>query len=197
MDSNSRRVSTPQTNDYHSMVEKYVQEMVDLLVCETQYVREHVKETLGSELSPRLYVILFHHLDSIVSRFFDLEGDANPNERYTLFVDQAISVLKLILDRIYDVSDNLYACNIGGLVLWFAKYLNKLGSSHNALKIKKRMCTLTELLMNKKDYVNLRQEIKLRNLLLEIIIEWNSEYNVAMRQFPFFLSFFFLFFRHF
>ncbi|CAG8517845.1 8557_t:CDS:10 [Diversispora eburnea] len=177
VESNSRRISTLHTNDYHSMVEKYVQEMVDLLVCETQYVRENVKETLGNELSPRLYVILFHHLESIVSRFFNPDGDANPNERYTLFVDQAISVLKLILERIYDSSDNLYACNIGGLVLSFARYLNKLGSGHNALKIKKRMCRLAELLMTKKDFVNLRQEIKLRNLLLEIIIEWNSEYN--------------------
>ncbi|CAG8444039.1 5054_t:CDS:10 [Acaulospora morrowiae] len=171
----SRRTSMPHPNDYHSMVEKYIQEMVDLLVCDSNYVRENVKDTLGNDLSPRLYVILFHHLESIVSRFLD---SANPNERFTLFVDQAIHVLKLILERIHDASDNLYACDLGGLVLSFARYLNRLGAGNNALKIKKRMCQLAETLMIKKEYVSLRQEIKLRNLLLEIIIEWTSDFSM-------------------
>ncbi|CAG8509250.1 3861_t:CDS:10, partial [Acaulospora colombiana] len=171
----SRRTSTPHANDYHSMVEKYVQDMVDLLVCDSSFVRENVKETLGTELSPKLYVILFNHLESIVSRFFE---SANPSERYTLFVDQSISVLRLILERIFDTSDNLYICDIGGLVLSFAKYLSRLGAGNNALKIKKRMCQLTELLMAKKEFVSLRQEIKLRNLLMEIIIEWTSDYSM-------------------
>ncbi|CAG8523183.1 18947_t:CDS:10, partial [Racocetra fulgida] len=173
----SRRVSVS-PNDYYAMVEKYVQEMVGLLVSDSNYVRENVKEILGSELSPRLYVILFQHLDSIVSHFFDSDGQAIPNDRYTLFVEQAILVLKLTLERIFDLSENLYACDVGNLVLYFARYLNRLSASQVSLRIKKRMCILVELLMEKKDYVSLRLEIKLRNRLLEIIIEWTSDYNV-------------------
>jgi neurofibromin 1 len=173
-----RRNNVPQGNS-HLMVEKYVQEMVDLLVCDSAYVRESVRETLGAELNTRLYVILFKHLESIVSRFFDSDGEANPTERYTLFVEQAISVLKLILERIQDASENLYTVDLGNLVLSFARYLNRLGSGQVTLRIKKRMCQLTEILMIKKDYVTLRQEIKLRNRLLEIFIEWTSDFTLV------------------
>ncbi|CAG8730319.1 10225_t:CDS:10, partial [Racocetra persica] len=161
------------------MVEKYVHDMVDLLVCDSVYVRESVKEILGSELSPRLYVILFKHIESIVSQFFDEDGDVFQTEKNTLCVEQAISVLKLILDRIQDASENLYAVDLGGLVLSFARYLNRLGANHVALRIKKRMCQLADTLMQKKDYITLRQEIVLRNRLLEIFIEWTSDYSMT------------------
>ncbi|CAG8508989.1 2177_t:CDS:10 [Funneliformis mosseae] len=172
-----RRNNGPHAN-VHLMVEKYVQEMVDLLVCDSVVVRENVKDSLGTELNPRLYVILFKHLESIVSRFFDSDGELSPTEKYTLFVEQAILVLKLILERIQDASENLYTVDLGDLVLSFALYLNRLGSSLVALRIKKRMCQLAEILMYKKDYVTLRQEIKLRNRLLEIFIEWTSDFTM-------------------
>nr|CAG8557750.1 86_t:CDS:10 [Entrophospora candida] len=171
----TRRISLVQTSDYHHMVEKFVQDMVDLLVYDVPSIREAVKDTLGNELSPRLYIILFRNFESIVSRFLEDEG---PKDRYTLFVEQGINVMILILDRVHDASDNLYACDIGWLVLSFAKYLNKLGANQSSLKIKKRLCQLAESLMLKKEYINLRQEIKLRNKLLEIIIEWTSDYSL-------------------
>ncbi|RIB13611.1 hypothetical protein C2G38_1974674 [Gigaspora rosea] len=167
----------PQESNY-VMVEKYVHDMVDLLVCDSVYVRESVKEILGSELSPRLYVILFKRIESIVSVFFDGDGDVYTTDKNTLAVEQAISVLKLILDRIQDASENLYAVDLGGLVLSFARYLNRLGAGHVALRIKKRMCQLADTLMLKKDYITLRQEIVLRNRLLEIFIEWTSDYSM-------------------
>ncbi|CAG8518713.1 24789_t:CDS:10 [Dentiscutata erythropus] len=170
--------STTSQESNHVMVEKYVHDMVDLLVCDSVYVRESVKEILGSELSPRLYVILFKHVESIVSQFFDGEGDVYTTDKNTLAVEQAISVLKLILDRIQDASENLYALDLGGLVLSFARYLNRLGAGHVALRIKKRMCQLADTLMLKKDYITLRQEIVLRNRLLEIFIEWTSDYSM-------------------
>ncbi|GBC02045.1 hypothetical protein RclHR1_04420015, partial [Rhizophagus clarus] len=172
----SRRLSIPSSSDYIIKIEKFVQEMVSLLVSDTIFVRESVKEALGNELSPRLYVVLFRHLESIVSRF-DKGGEVSPQEKFTLFVEQTISVLKLILERIYDMSDNLYSCDLGGLVLSFARYLNKLGISNTSLRIKKKMCQLAELLMVKREYVNLRQEIQLRNHLLEIIMEWTSDFS--------------------
>ncbi|CAG8574310.1 8733_t:CDS:10, partial [Diversispora eburnea] len=162
----------------HALVEKYVTDMVDLLVCDSIYVRESVRETLGTELSPRLYVLLFRNLESIVARFFDTDGEANPTERYTLFVEQAISVLKLILERIQELSENLYTVDLGGLVLSFARYLNRLGTGYSALIIKKKMCQLVEILTLKKEHVTLRQEIILRNRLLEIFIEWTSDFTM-------------------
>ncbi|KAG9288022.1 hypothetical protein G9A89_017617 [Geosiphon pyriformis] len=174
-----RNPSTVHHNsNYHAMVETFISEMVHLLVCDSMYVRDIVKETLGADMSPRLYVILFSCLESIVGRFFDADGVATCTERYTLFVEQAISVLKLILDRIQDASENLHTVNFGGLVLSFARYLFRLGTGYDAHRIKIEMCVLAETLMLKKDYLTLRQEIILRNNLSEIILEWTSDFTL-------------------
>ncbi|RUS29150.1 hypothetical protein BC938DRAFT_480989 [Jimgerdemannia flammicorona] len=176
MEQTPRRVSAQ--HDSNHMVDKFVQEMVELLISENVLVREVVKETLGADLSPGLYPNLFRQLEVIVARFFDPDGDVNCREQYTLFVEQAISVLKLVLDRINDPSDNLFTVDFGSLVQSFAKYLNRLGTNHVALRIKVKMCQLCEVLMQKKDCVTLRREIQLRNKLLEIIVEWTSDFSV-------------------
>jgi neurofibromin 1 len=41
------------------------------------------------------------------------------------------------------------------------------------------MCQLVEVLMSKKDMVILRQEFGLRNKLLEIIVEWTSDFALV------------------
>lgn len=172
-----RRSTAP--GESAGMVDKFIMEMVDLLVSDNVLVREVVKETLGADLSPGLFVILFRHLESVLSRCFDATGEAICSERYTLFVEQAISVLKLVLDRIVDPSDSLFTVDFSGLINQYAMYLNKLGTNHVALRIKVKMCQLCEVLMSKKDHITLRQEIKLRNKLLEIIVEWTSDFSLV------------------
>ncbi|KAI8390971.1 uncharacterized protein BYT42DRAFT_508674 [Radiomyces spectabilis] len=171
-----RRISAP--SESATMVEKFVAEMVDLLLCDNIIVREWVKEILGTDLSPALFPILFRQLEMVLGKCFGQDGDAICSSRYTLFVEQAISVLKLVLDRMEDSTDNLVTVDFGGLINQYAKYLNKLGSGQVALKIKIKFCHLCEVLIAKKDRVTLRQEFKLRNKLLEIIVEWTSDFSL-------------------
>ncbi|OZJ03142.1 hypothetical protein BZG36_04650, partial [Bifiguratus adelaidae] len=143
----SKRRSVPQPYDPTHMVDKFVAEMVDLLVSDNVVVREVVKEILGTDLSPGLYALLFHHLETAVARFFDSDRSAICSDRNTLFIEHAISVLKLLLDRMGDPFDNLFAVDFGGLVHLFAKYLNKLGTNTLALRIKVKFCQMCEVLM--------------------------------------------------
>jgi neurofibromin 1 len=69
--------------------------------------------------------------------------------------------------------------DFSGLIDQYAKYLNKLGNSQSALKIKIKFCQLVEVLMMKKDKITLRQEFRLRNKLLEIIVEWTSDFSLV------------------
>ncbi|CAJ0643714.1 10011_t:CDS:10 [Entrophospora sp. SA101] len=170
------RLSMPQPTDYHTMVEKFIHEMVDLLTNERVFIGEIIRETLGNELSPRLFVILFRYLETLVKDFFS-NGQVISSPKNTVMVEQSIIVLKLILDRIHDSSEHFYTCDLGNLVLSFARYLNSLGTNNIALRIKRKICVLTETLMIKKEFVSLRQEIKLRNNLLEMIIEWTSDFS--------------------
>jgi neurofibromin 1 len=157
-------------------------EMVDLLLCDNVIVREWVMDILGTDLSPALYPIMFRHLETVLGKCFGSDGDPRCSPRYTLFVEQAISVLKLVLDRMEETVDSLFTVDFGGLIDQYAKYLNKLGNGQLALTMKIRFCHLCEVLMAKKDRINIRQEFRLRNKLLEIIVEWTSDFSLVRRM---------------
>ncbi|KAF8977993.1 Ras GTPase activating protein ira2, partial [Haplosporangium bisporale] len=59
---NFRRSSANETKQAQANVERYMLDMVQLLVNEQVFVRDVVKQTLGSELSPSLYPVLFKQL---------------------------------------------------------------------------------------------------------------------------------------
>ncbi|KAI7885924.1 uncharacterized protein EV154DRAFT_521553 [Mucor mucedo] len=161
------------------MVDTFIVDMVDLMACDNMIVREWVREILGNDLSPALYHILFRHLELTVSRCFGPDNnDPICGPRYTLFVEQAISVLKQVLDRL-DKAENLFTVDFSTLINQYALYLNKLGTDQVSIKVKIKMCQLVEVLMNKKDSITLRQEFKLRNRLLEIIVEWTSDFALV------------------
>lgn len=169
-----RRISAP--TESAIMVDRFIMEMVEILICDNVIVREWVREILGTDLSPALYPILFRHLETTLGKCFGANNDPICSPRFTLFVEQAISVLKLVLDRMDDTVDNLYTVDFSGLISQYAQYLNKLGNNPQSMKIKIKMCQLCEVLMMRKDRITLRQEFLLRNKLLEIIVEWTSDF---------------------
>ncbi|KAJ3082728.1 Neurofibromin 1, partial [Quaeritorhiza haematococci] len=125
--------------------------------------------------------ILFSHLEQVVARFFDANGEAYCHEKNTLFIENSISVLKFILERAEELSqDHLNNVDFGGLIVQFVQYLNRLGTLSQqlpvALRIKVKMCQLAEVLVAKKEIVGLRQEIRFRNYMVETFLEWNSEF---------------------
>ncbi|KAJ1654692.1 Ras GTPase activating protein ira2 [Dispira simplex] len=159
------------------MLNQFMQEIVKLLVCEDIYVRETIKDILGADLSPALFSILLSHLQKVVGRFVTEDGDVHCTDHGTLFVGQVISVVKMILERMNEPTVSLFAVDLGSLVFSFARYLHRLGNNPMALQMKIRMCQLTEILMQKKEYLSLRHEIKFRNKLLDIIISWTSDFS--------------------
>ncbi|KAI9310474.1 hypothetical protein BX666DRAFT_2126182 [Dichotomocladium elegans] len=172
--SNSQ-TSTP--NESALMAERFVTDMIDLLVCDNVIIREWVREILGTDLSPALYPIMFRHFEDTLSKCFATDRDPITSPRYTLFVEQAISVLKLVLDRMDETVDNLFTVDFSEVVAQYAQYLNKLNGQHS-MRVKIKMCQLCEVLMLRKDRITLRQEFRLRNKLLEIIVEWTSDFSL-------------------
>ncbi|TPX48503.1 hypothetical protein SeLEV6574_g01999 [Synchytrium endobioticum] len=171
-------------------VNRFVAEMVELLTTDNDVVREVVTEFLGGEMAPGLYGILFTHLETAAYRFFDATtGEALCTERHTLLVGSMISVLRIILDRAEELADRgdpLAAVDFGGLLLQITLYLSRLGvlpgQQIASIKGKIRVCQLVETLIENKQIVGLRQEIRLRNRLVELILEWNSEFSFVGRE---------------
>lgn len=164
-----------------AMVEAFISEITGLLISENIFIRESVKEAMGTEMSPTLFAILFRHLEHALGRCFGPDGEAVTGMRNTLFVEQAVLVLKLILDRLIDPADCLLSIDFSTLMYQFANYLNKLPTASFVIRIKIKMCHLVETLMLKKEQIIVRDEMRLRNRLLEIIVEWTSEFALVSR----------------
>ena len=173
----SRRSSSP--TEPSIMVDRFIGEMSEMLVSDNVYIREGVKDTLGNDLSPTLYVILFRHLEAHLNTCFDANGDAIRSPHNKLFVEQSVLVLRLILDRLIDPEDCLLNIDFSVLVHRFAEYLNKLPNTYITLRVKIKMCLLVEAVMQKKEHIVIRDEMRLRNKLLEISVEWTSDFALV------------------
>ncbi|KAL7332161.1 hypothetical protein PS15p_204242 [Mucor circinelloides] len=175
----SRRVSSP--NQPILMVDRFISEMTDMLVSENVYISEGIKDTLGNDLCPSLYVILFRHLETYMVKCFDTNGDAIRSPQNKLFVEQSVLVLRLILDRLVNPGDCLLNIDFSTLIHQFADYLNRLPNTYITLRIKIKMCLLIEAVMQKKEHIVIRDEMRLRNKLLEICVEWTSDFALLRK----------------
>ncbi|CEP19674.1 hypothetical protein [Parasitella parasitica] len=170
----SRRISS--CNQPLMMVDRFISEMTEMLVSDNVYISEGIKDTLGNDLSPALFMILFRHLEAYMAKCFDANGDAVRSPQNKLFVEQSVIVLRLILDRLVNTSDSLLNIDFSTLLHQFADYLNRLPNTYVTLRIKIKMCLLIEAVMQKKARIVIRGEMRLRNRLLEICVEWTSDY---------------------
>lgn len=175
---NDSRIASP--NRSISLIERFISEMVDLLTSENVIIREGAKDTLGGDLSPALYAILFRYLEQGMAHCFSSNGEVICDSANTLFVEQTVLVLKMILDRLTDPNDCLLSIDFSILILKLANYINRLPQeNYTTMRIMIMMCHLTEVLMLKKEQVIIRDDVRIRNKLLEIIVEWTSDFTLV------------------
>ncbi|KAF3210891.1 Ras GTPase activating protein ira2 [Orbilia oligospora] len=162
--------------DPYSLLERFMRQCLQLLVCSSLNVREAIREVLGSEMNPRLYVSFFRSLEIELNSVFE----NNPNaiaqsaDGKLLFAEQSTSLLRAIIDRVEDTQESLIAIDFGALTLILAKFLHNLKDDASALRAKVKMCQLVEVVARKKDLLDLRQDIRVRNSLLQILVDWMS-----------------------
>ncbi|KAI9486703.1 MAG: hypothetical protein EXX96DRAFT_550220 [Benjaminiella poitrasii] len=170
------------SNEPMLMAGQFISEMTELLVSDNMYISEGVKDTLGNDLSPVLYVILFQRLEEYIKKCFDSNGGAIRSIKNKLFVEQSTLVMRLILDRLVGSSDSLLNIDFSNLMHQFAEYLNGLPNTYNTLRIKVKMCLLIQAVMQKKEQIVIRNETRLRNKLLEICVEWMSDFSLPHKS---------------
>jgi neurofibromin 1 len=167
----NRRLSSP--SEPSRMIDRFMAETTDLLVSDNVFIRESVKDSLGNDLSTALYAILFHHLTSMTTKLFANEKPIT-GKTNTLFVEQAILVLKLILDRLVDPNDCLMNIEFGSFILQFTRYVDVLSDNYVTLRVKIKLCTLVETCLSKKEQIVIGNETRLRNKLLGVLRDWTS-----------------------
>ncbi|CAO3639828.1 unnamed protein product [Cunninghamella echinulata] len=169
----TRRMSSP--SEPSLMVDKFMAEMITLLVSDHAFIRESVTDALGNDLSPTLYALLFRHMTSITDKLFNAADEPVNNNTNSLFIEQSSLVLKLILDRLVGTNDALLNIEFGVFLNQFSRYVNAHTNNQSILRMKIKLCNLIDTCMSKKEQIVIGNETRLRNKLLDMIKNWTSD----------------------
>eukprot|EP01087_Luapelamoeba_hula_P001442 TRINITY_DN1115_c0_g1_i1.p1 TRINITY_DN1115_c0_g1~~TRINITY_DN1115_c0_g1_i1.p1 ORF type:complete len:2561 (-),score=353.59 TRINITY_DN1115_c0_g1_i1:117-7799(-) len=173
------------------VADMFIREILKLIVLENDMIRETTTELAGSTLSPAVYSVLFHHLNRKVRKLFGQQGQIKFDKgTSTPFVDQAISIVKHIMELPVDThtgDDLALLVDIEELITNLVKYVSGLVSKENpslALRIRHKMCGCLEAMMAKQQFISFNDEKLFRQSLVELIMEWISDFSAKPRYKP-------------
>jgi neurofibromin 1 len=163
-------------NHEEPLLTRFLRLGVQLLACSNVRVRETMREVFSLEIAPNLYQPLFKALESELEVLFTgaLETAGKNSDSEIVFAEQTASLLKVLVDRLQTPSDLGAASSVhlGALTLNFAKFLDSSVDNANCLRVKIKVCQLCEVVTKKKEHLNLRDDVRIRNQLLETIFGW-------------------------
>ncbi|KAI0831620.1 GTPase [Hypoxylon sp. FL0890] len=163
-------------NHEEPLLNRYLRLSTQLLACTNVRVRETTREVLSVEISPTLYQPLFKALESELEVLFTgaLEESGKGPDVEIIFAEQAASLLKALVERLQTPSELGAASSVhfSSLGLSFAKFLDGVADNVASLRVKIKICQLCESVNRKKEHLNLRDDVRKRNQLLEYIFSW-------------------------
>ncbi|KAL1897570.1 Ras GTPase activating protein ira2 [Ceratocystis pirilliformis] len=178
MSSNFRWIDrTADQQDEPSLL-RYLRLSIKLLACSNIRVREATREVLSTEISPFLYQQLFTALSIELDVLFN--GNLTPNdravEREIIFAEQAASLIRTLVERLETPADAGAAASVhlGAMTLNFAKFMEGVVDNSTTIRVKIKICQLCELVAHRKEFLNLRDDVQVRNQLLEYVFSWIS-----------------------
>ncbi|KAI1004136.1 Neurofibromin [Podosphaera aphanis] len=167
-----------------TLLSKYMKQSVHLLASNNVRVREATRELLATELASSLHLSLFQTLETELGALFEnprVNPSLSPQSR-VLFAEQAASLLKSIVSQLGGSADigGALSIDIGALALNFARFLDDMPDTVGVLRVKIKICQFCETIRQKKELLNLRHDVRVRNQLLEVIFNWISRPSSPM-----------------
>nr|CAD21515.1 related to NEUROFIBROMIN [Neurospora crassa] len=163
-------------NHEEPFLNRYLRLSIQLLACTNVRIRETMREILATEVSPALYQHLFRALESELDVLFTgaLEAPSRGQDNEIMFAEQAASLLRSLVERL-DTPTELGAASslhLNSLTHSFAKFLDGVPDSPNSLRVKIKICQLCEAIVKRKEHLNLRDDVRIRNQLLAYVYSW-------------------------
>ncbi|KAF8207849.1 hypothetical protein K438DRAFT_2013261 [Mycena galopus ATCC 62051] len=152
------------------LVTKFIHTVTDQLVIDDAQLREVARNALGAELDPRLYSRLLKHFDDTIRQISNLVGP-ELIDSYSLFVDQFVAVLKLIIENKHVSSDEIMSIDISSTVYALALFIARF-DPQAALRLRSKFLTLCDAVCDRPDTLTLRKDNPARQKILDIVMEW-------------------------
>ena len=164
--------------------EEFLNGLMDLLVSEYVSIRETVKMMLGNAISPSVFTVLFKTLQTQAKQRIFASDQADFSPTSILFADQAVSIVKLILETENDAESLSLLSGFEDLILLLIRFVRQLTINVNNLQIRHKLCGLLETMMAKSNLLNFRNAYEFRMELVENIMEWTSEFSTKESNIP-------------
>lgn len=161
-------------NTDETILDRYLVQSVQLLACYDVRVREATKDALSVDIASALHLHLFRVLETELEAVFDAsQGGTKPQDIHYTFAEQAAALLRAIVDKVGS-NDSLPALTIdvGALTLNFVRFVDRTPEGVRALRIKLKLCQVCEAVTQKKELLNLRHDVRIRNQLLDVMFRW-------------------------
>ncbi|KAJ1675764.1 Ras GTPase activating protein ira2 [Spiromyces aspiralis] len=165
------------TSDLGTLVDHFLRELLDLLVCDDLYIRESVREMLSSETHPDIVPNLISQAHQILCNFVLPSGDLITDDRHTLFVGQVTNIIRSLLNRGDAWPDHSFRVDTGPFILKLARYMNAVHNNHPlaALREKLLFAQLVTTLMSNSVKLSMYNEVNTRNTLLDNFVHWVND----------------------
>ncbi|KAL2257760.1 hypothetical protein VTK26DRAFT_9213 [Humicola hyalothermophila] len=159
-----------------TLLTRYLRLSIQLLACPNVRVRETMREVLSTEIPPSLFQPLFKALEIELDVLFTgaLEPSVKGQDNDIIFAEQTSSLLKALVERLDtpDLGAAASSLHLGALCLSFAKFFDGVSDTPSSLRVKIKVCQLAEAVTRRKEQLNLRDDVRIRNQLLEYIFSW-------------------------
>lgn len=165
---------------------RYLRSGVKLLACTNVKVRESMREILTHDVPSTIYQPLFKALESEVEELLSGAWTANApsaQDNGFVFAEQAVLLLKDMVGKLggpYDLASS--SVHLGAITLSFAKFIGGRADNASSIRVKIRVCQLCEAVTSRKEHLNVRDDVVIRNQLLDNIFGWinRSGYHTEM-----------------
>ncbi|KAJ6237660.1 alpha-protein kinase vwka [Anaeramoeba flamelloides] len=157
--------------------------ILELIVSDITYIRGAVVKII-TQMSTSVYYIFFKKIQELIKNDFKIwvDGKAgifekvNKSQIAVRFLDQIIFVLRGILEQPLTM-DDLANVEIENLFITMIKAISRFVVDIPNFTVKIKMCKLITLLMEKKDFILFKRELMFRNELVELLMEWFSDFQ--------------------
>lgn len=178
---------SPESYD-SNLLSKYTRLSIHLLASSNVRIREATRETLSIELSSTVYLPFFEALETELGVLFDSNRTNTPlsMDSRIIFAEQSAALLRSIVERLGGPTEagGSMTIDVGALTLNFARFLDDLPESASILRVKIKICQLCETVTQKKELLNLRHDVRIRNQLLEVIFGWIARPETPKDVYP-------------
>lgn len=163
-------------NPEEALLHRYLRLSVQLLACSSVRVREAMRDTLSHEMAPQINPLLLKAVESEVEVLLTgaLAHPDKAQDSEVIFAEQTASLLKDMVENIGSPQHSITASTVhlGVLSLNFAKFVEGVPDTATSLRVKIRICQLVEAVIRRKEHLILRDDVRIRNQLLEFIFGW-------------------------